>query len=646
MDRRQSSTTNSSTNSPLAPSTIDSVHPQPQKPAKRHSLLSISISHLTTSQLKIIGSQVALHSAAWAFFIVIWRKHVIPLPFDLSDDRQTWLKPVTFVITAISSGLALISTWMFSLAVREWITSHLRGPEGLPLHRFLRGMAIASRSPIRDCKQPGWMLLSLGVALLAAVQPAGFNTLLTPTLFDYRTQVSNSEVDLSSSAIQSYFASGALNGCVFNDSLLIALGVGQTESGYAAVKGNEKFPSSTTLLNFDFNTSTAGILPMTFTPIDASPWFQNATILPQTISEPLEDGTPRLLSISQQGFSADVSCKSQNLGAGTTPSLTIATTPPSASGGPTQYTVSSTCASPENFFNVLDVDQTSIYGFQDYLTMIACPGTDQNSYTLIFIGDGLYFWLNSTVCTFSPKVTNVMVEYLYTGSKRNLSNTITPNTLPGRGSPDVGRPAGVSSVVTLFNMVQIAQGDTSNIVGDQLLAGLEALDGAGFQYNAGTGPDIMRALEEYIRGVAEYSGSILRACLSSHKSGGAFPDGPPKNTLITSRGWLQSYFFGWAITLSTTWILVPGTIIAVATIILVYKAGIAAPAASDAASTSKLPFDPANPSDLVIASAAGGLAGAFAEAPMEEVHRKREAKDVRIVLGDISGRGMGLKRKI
>ncbi|KAK7038563.1 hypothetical protein R3P38DRAFT_3475737 [Favolaschia claudopus] len=644
MDQQQFSTTNSSTHSRVAASADDSVDAaqvklQPQKPPRRHTLLSISIPHLTTSQLIIIGAQIALHTAAWAFFIVIWRKHVIPLSFDLSDDIQNWDKPLTFVITTVSSGLALLSTLLFSLAVREWITAHLRGPEGLPFHRFLRGMTIASRNPILDRKQPKWMLVSLGVALLASLQPAGFNTLLTPTLFDYRTQVSSSEVDLSSSVIQSYFASGALDDCVFNDSLLIALAIGETESGYSAVKGNEKFPSSTTLLNFDFNTSTAGILPMTFTPIDASPWFPNATVLPQTISEPLEDGIPRLLSINQQGFSADVSCKIQNLGASTTPSLTIATAPPSTSGGPTQYTVSSTCAHPASLFNV---NRTSIYGSQDYLTMIACPGTDQNSYS-----SGLYFWLNSTVCTFSPKVTNVMVEYLYTGAKvTNLSNTITPNTLPGRGSPDVGRPAGISSVVTLYNMIQYAQGELNNIVGDQLLAGLEAFDGPGFQYDEGNGPDILRALEEYIRGVAEYSGSILRGCLSSHKTSGAFPDGPPKDTLITNRGLLHSYFFGWAITPSTTWILVPGTIIALATVILAYKAGNAAPAASDAASKSKLPFDPANPSDLVIASAAGGLAGVFAEAPMEEAHRKGEAKDISIVLGSIQGRGMGLQRKI
>jgi hypothetical protein len=81
--------------------------------------------------------------------------------------------------------------------------------------------------------------------------------------------------------------------------------------------------------------------------------------------------------------------------------------------------------------------------------------------------------------------------------------------------------------------------------------------------------------------------------------------------------------------------LIPGTIIAIATIYIV----LAAVAYSDHEGD---PFDPANAMHLVTASAAGGLNNVFSGTEEEDI---KAAQDVKIVLGVVPGRGPALIRR-
>jgi hypothetical protein len=73
--------------------------------------------------------------------------------------------------------------------------------------------------------------------------------------------------------------------------------------------------------------------------------------------------------------------------------------------------------------------------------------------------------MKTAVCTLTPKVTTVQVEY---SDIDLLAGTISPTTLDDYPTTYVGGPAGVSAITTLFNMQLFAQGTSSNIVGDQL----------------------------------------------------------------------------------------------------------------------------------------------------------------------------------
>lgn len=106
--------------------------------------------------------------------------------------------------------------------------------------------------------------------------------------------------------------------------------------------------------------------------------------------------------------------------------------------------------------------------------------TPNTMIALIFVGFGLYDFMNTTVCSFTPKITNVRADYSYEFSNGTmLSDNVNTTTLPG-GIPDLNGPAGMSAVTTMYNMVAFSQGLDSNIVGDQLTSVLNDVDGPNF----------------------------------------------------------------------------------------------------------------------------------------------------------------------
>ncbi|KAJ7809508.1 hypothetical protein B0H13DRAFT_2385208 [Mycena leptocephala] len=442
---------------------------------------------------------------------------------------------------------------------------------------------------------------------------------------------------------------------VFNSSNLPAFTVGQTESGYAAVNQDLDFPASVILLGQSFVSSTGGILPLTFVDVPSGSSFPDRTrflwpskftasfpaVFPLTI--------PLLSRVSREGYTADVSCTFQNLTSDSTPSLKVETNPLEDEDGNqspiSSVTMSSDCDGPVfpdgTPFNSQTVD-TSLGDGSGSILMIACGGSGQ-SYTLIFSGAGLYDFIQTTVCTLTPKITKVSVDYSYENSPN--STIIDTQTLSG-GSPDLDGPAGLSAVTTIYNMMYFSQGGQTNIVGDQWRSLI--LNG-----NLGDAASILPVMADYIRGVTEYSGSVrlaftlpmplqvsfqvFRACLSVTGQDAPFLAAgvPDTLTIPTTKGNFDTQFVGWEISTSTSWVQIPGTLIAIATIYIVFAA-----VARHAGDQEGKAFDPANTLDLVSASAIGGLRNIFAGT---EEDRDKEAEGVHVVLEDIEGRGPALQ---
>ncbi|KAJ7052289.1 hypothetical protein C8F01DRAFT_627023 [Mycena amicta] len=575
----------------------------------------------------IILGQLVLQGLAWGFYGALWRKGLISV-------SSFWLlqviryKPVAWACTLASTILAFCSTYLFSSGVRQVTTLRLRR-EGMSFATFLWSAKIASSSYSFDRKQKKWILLSFAVVALTSVQTSGWNTLLAPTYASYDTGIAGRELDLANPLLKSMFSIGALDSCVFNSSNLVALSVGETTSGFAALNGYLGFPTSSTFMDNAFNTSTAGILPLAFVDVDASPWFGNTsksvTTLPASLSAPsigFHNGLAWTSTMYQQGFTADVSCKSQDLTPDTTPSLIIDTINGTDSSLPSFVNMSSNCVAPEGSDPRFPVNITSTNTFlgegHGYVLMIACGGSDTN-YSLIFRGSGLYGYLQTIVCEVTPRIPNVKVDYTY-----NVAPNIDTTTLSG-GASDIGGPAAIAAVTMIYNMLLFSQALFSNAMGDQITSALT------------TGYDeisVLSAMEKYVGGVAEYAGTVLRACLSV--TNGTFVNGVPENMSIPSNGTLHTEFFGWEPSFPTGLALVPGTLVALATIFLVLRAvwGHAVDPLPNQ------PFDLDNTMHLVSASAAGGLSGVFTGTAEEDI---KAASNVHIVVGDFGGRESAFK---
>ncbi|KAJ7221897.1 hypothetical protein C8J57DRAFT_1593600 [Mycena rebaudengoi] len=572
----------------------------------------------------VILGQLSLQAAAWGFFGAIWLRGLISVPsfgLFLVDSFQL----IDWVCTLASTVLTGCSSFLFSWAIHQSITLHLR-KEGMSFATFFRSVQIASRLHIWEPKHLSWTVLSIAVAALATSQTSGWSVLLRPTVSYHKTHITGSELDLSSSLLRPMLSSGALD---FSD--LVALSVGQTGSGYAAaLYGEKSLPTSLTLLDKAFNTATGGILPLAFYDLDASPWFGNKTVLPKVLSAPsvgfhnglawtssinqqgehLDNSTSRQRLMCEEGFTADVSCEMRDLKPDTTPSLTIDITNGTESS-PASVRIASNCVAPGGTqFNVTSAD-TNIGENQGYLLMIACdPGVAAESYTLIFVGSGLYDFMRTTMCTLTPKITNVQADYSYD----LFSDTIQATTHPG-GIPDIEGPAAISAVTTIYNMLSFSQAVNTNIVGDQLTAVLTNL---GFDQT-----HTMFAMNEYIRGVVEYSGTVFRACLSAKN--GTFLDGVPNNMTLPIQGTLHTQFFGWQFNPSTSWVLIPGAIISLGSIWFLLRT-----VARHAGDPEGKPFNPADTMHLVAASAAGGLKGVIHGTDKDAII---EAKNAHIVIG-------------
>ncbi|KAF7340569.1 hypothetical protein MSAN_02128400 [Mycena sanguinolenta] len=570
----------------------------------------------------VICGQLILMITAWGFFAAVQTRGFIALPSSTALWINAHTHLVTVIFTAIATGLAGSSCFLFSWGVRQSITLRVRG-EGMSLAEFISSVRISSRSLILDAQNGRWSVMSMAVLALTMVQTSCWSGLITPSQIDFAVPLNGTEINLTNSRLQSLQSTTELDYCVFNTTFLPAFYVGQTESGYSALKGDIfiGLPAILTLMDQPFNHSTAGILPQTLYTVNTSSWFLGTDIehIPQNIQTLVD--LPEGLSFSsstvtQQGFSANVSCEFGDL-----PDITAVQPTVAENIGVTSYTMSSNCVPlaelqgvPVNTATAITISEAP-----SYILMNACSG-ESDTYTLIFQGVGMYSFMGNMTCTVAPKITSVQVDY-------SATQTINATRVTDEAAVDVTGPAGLTAVTTLWAMVTFAQSTSLNVMGDGIRTVLQEIDPD--LYNGTQSSLVSFAVQEYVRGVVEYSGSVLRACLSA--PGGAFPEGVPDDMAIPTTGTLHGQIVGWReISLDTFYVMIPSTVVAIATIWVVLMT-----LAYHSGEPEGDPFDPANAMHIVAASAAGGLQNVFIGT---EARAAKRMDDVHVVLQSIAGR--------
>ncbi|KAJ7702771.1 hypothetical protein B0H17DRAFT_1127712 [Mycena rosella] len=559
----------------------------------------------------VICGQLILQTVAWGFFAAVEHRGFIALPVGLAAEVKAHAHYVTMISTMVSTGLA----------------------------------ASSSFQDLRPLTRPGSPEVEVEVEphvhrciVLTGLQTSGFAT--------YSSHISHLR--------RAQMAHIAHTGCDCNRNtgLLTAFTVGQSESGYALAKYLQGYPASFTLMDQTFNISTSGILPATTINVDAAArWFPDITTIPSTMRglEDLPDGLSADYSMDQQGPVFRICAwdrklmrsrifRRRNLRLQKSHRRHHAITAPC-----NRYREGLEFAefkSNGNYYilsNYLRLSGTCKFpmGKPNYLIMIACPQPADNyselfafnKNSLIFSSAGLYS-TPTIVCSLSPKITKLNVYY--------TESVITPTEYLAEPIPDPDGPAGLSAVATIRNMLFFGQASSSNAMGDEIHSLLTDLPFE--KWDADT-LVLANTVAPYVN-IAGPSivphivlSQIFRACLSGIN--GTFPDGLPADMTIPTSGTVLTQTMGWTrFSASALLFLLPGTLVALATIIVVVVA-----LAEHAGDLPEHVFDPSDALHLVTAAAAGGLSGAFTGTSDEEIEA---AERMIIVLGAIPGRGPAL----
>ncbi|KAJ7610706.1 hypothetical protein DFH06DRAFT_1345817 [Mycena polygramma] len=590
------------------------------------------LSHLLGWPALVVLGQLLLQAVGWGFLAAVRSRGEVALPLHMALSANENPHIVTFVATLISTVLAGCSSFLFSYALRKSMSLYLLRP--VSLAALGAGVNISMRSLVFHRRHWKWPAVSLLCLIMAGVQTSAWSTLITPVHIVLSTPLVGRDLDLLSPTLQRLWDSDdSVNFCAL-ESLVDNAGIaGLLDSSSAKVQSYLGLPGVVSLFGQSFNASTHGILPATLNNDSALSLLSST--LAQSIG-PRHRGISGSYSMTQQGFTASVSCSPQNLTKTTSPPVELAnfSSPTNAVWGEsleagvsipniTYVVTSATCAG-----GPFEVNNTQFFvsseGGHGYMWAIGCyPTPDVSNYTLILQGSEDYTDITSqwfTVCQIAPATSVVRVDYA--DDAAGISGT-----LESLGPPlaDASGFAGGFPMNIFYALVFTQQSPLGNGLGDQLLRLLKI---PGAHHPAAI-------VEQYVQGAWEYSGTALRQCLGEH-----FGPVLPTNISVPNNGTWTTQTLGWKrfSTGTTLWIVIPGLFMACSTVALVlvavYRHG-------GEMQTHTTTFDPSDPLHLIAAAAAGGLNNVFRSLRNKDID---EGGKTKVVLGSVPGRGPALVR--
>ncbi|KAK7006242.1 hypothetical protein R3P38DRAFT_3037501 [Favolaschia claudopus] len=402
-------------------------------------------------------------------------------------------------------------------------------------------------------KQP-WITAFTAIVLILAtwVQIWGWSDILEVRPINTWIQVTGAELDLSSSRLHEFDDANITLTCMGSNAVSPDTRMGWTGSGYASVLANLGLTPKATittpimLMGHSIHNSTGGILPAIIRDNnDITPWFPTHWFpdmeswhnldVPSWVFE-IPDPPPYRkfrLNLIQQGFTADVSCKFQAADGNEDGTDIPVVIPPRAvtlAEGNVDLNVTFTSFAPLKDDPLLtnSIGAFTHENHSSYILAFAVPSPSNDSYTFTLHAEknitSPYRFLRTTVCTIRPKVTRVDVEHLAelypVGSDSEASWTpvrVRPRPHDIAVDADIDEGPMRAAVWNLAQTIVLSQGVYTHGVGDQLQSLLDlAMESESLMW-LDEDAVVLRIVEEYMRGVVEYSASVFRACLTGHK---------------------------------------------------------------------------------------------------------------------------------
>ncbi|KAI9568243.1 hypothetical protein HD554DRAFT_2101097 [Boletus coccyginus] len=566
------------------------------------------------------AGQTVLLAAAWGLLGAVFVYDPLVVPDFLAT--LIFRKPTetTWIVTLLATLLAVATTTVLSTAFKEALRRRMHKP--ISLIHLSGGIALARNSFLISFRHPVPALVTLVVFGVTKLLVSSWAALLTPTHVPLTVSASGWELDLTSNSFESMLQqelvqSGA---AVVRGNSSEIIDLNGILSGIAAAEYSYSTPGVFNFNGVQYNISTGGILP-------AAPGYGGTTnpvannntglafaggLVPTHLDINFPNGHAirglySTFALQQHGLTANVTCQQSN---GSTGMLGLDSSfyPVSVplANGTTDYwlwawNVTGNCSdgrpSQQQYVtqsNSSTVPQTSTSGF---ISSLVCPYPLRQSdvswehFSVTTNASWKYDFIPLTVCAIEPHVTTSLVSY----SDGAINTTVLSSR--SLGSDNSNLTQFLAAIIDYQS--RTSQGLTTNSIGDALYS-IYVSNPINETSTEEMTNLLLGELEQYWRGVIEFSGTFLRSAFSVYPR---FIPTEARTSLngsetITTMGWYL-HSAGWA------YMIIPITVVA-----LMLYAAVAYTLWHIYTGRSGPPFtmfDPSNPIHVMIVSSARDL---------------------------------------
>ncbi|KAG1763120.1 hypothetical protein EV702DRAFT_1221159 [Suillus placidus] len=582
----------------------------------------------------IIGSQVIILAFGYGFLGAVLYYDYLSPPDQVGNLWRHHPGELTMIVTLIATLTIQIEVKifpsLFTISIKEALRHRMSQP--ISLVQLSAGIALAKGSIILRPEYLRLTTLTLFVFGVLRLLTAGWTTLLTPTYFLWPIQMRGSELDITGTAFSTLlFEEFQKQGLTaIQDNAFEVLDIGGMLSGVAAAGYTYGLPGTFNFNGAKYNVSTQGIVPTieNFSGSNGVPGANgtrlgfsggNVTvntgpILGEHTSVSIPQGFSRNYSMWQQGLTANVSCRaigsSQTQYVWNTNNSYVIYANAAASNnsitGLRLWNITANCGATHRYAHDAGIcdhggckwECKSVREW--FLPSVVCPGPmnmnqTYTNFTILSQGFYKYGFLDASVCEVIPLLTTVRANY----SNDLISSEVNSFT-PFR--PENVQLLSFVAGVARFQSIN-SQGLMSSAIGDTLYSIYSSTTNTSIDDNLGNQTQVYKELEEYWRGVVEFSATFLR---SGFMVVGSFPNNTIPDDLFSQvNGTMYISTIGWT-RRSATYLLaiLPITIITILTFACASYSILQARKENNSYRTT---FDPANALHLIMASAAGNL---------------------------------------
>ncbi|KAG1733798.1 hypothetical protein EDB19DRAFT_1190197 [Suillus lakei] len=515
----------------------------------------------------VISSQIVILAFGYGFLgAVAYLEYLSPTD-PVCELMRNYPGELTMLVTLIATVLSVITATLFTVSVKEALRHRMWQP--ISLIHLSTGVALAQGSHILKHRHVGLTTLTLFVFGVLRLLTAGWTTLLTPTYFMWPIQLNGSELDITGSAfstlLRDEFQANGLTD--IQDNAFEILDIGAMLSGVAAAGYTFGLPGTFNFNGAKYNISTKGVVPTIeeFSGSNGVPdangtrlGFSGGNVTVNTKAIPgshtsvsIPQGFSRNYSMSQQGLTANVSCRaidsSQTQYVWDTNNSYVIYANAAASNnsitGLRLWNISANCGTNTlttyEYVTMVDASGNVNSSGSGFLPSVVCPGPmnmnqTYTNFTIFTQGFYKYRFLNASVCEVVPLLTIVRANY----SNDQISSEIISST---PFQPENVQLLSFIAGVARFQSIN-SQGLTSSAIGDTLYSIYSSTTTGSINDNLDD-TKVYLELEDYWRGVVEFSATFLR---SGFMAIGSFPDNViPNNISSQVNGTMFISTIGW-----------------------------------------------------------------------------------------------------